>query len=62
MLIEKVKDMSIFELAAQHLKWARRYYVEDGQPSTEARNIGLALSPLTRLYGTLSVSDFGPKP
>jgi hypothetical protein len=42
-------------------KWADSYYVKDGKPTNEPRNIRLALRPVRRLYGHTPATEFGPR-
>lgn len=39
---------------------ARLFYVKDGRPTSEVRNIGLAIRPVRQLYGHTSAREFGP--
>jgi len=54
-------DLSIAELALAFLRYAKTYYVKDGQPTSTLMGIKRALDPLTRLYGRMPVAEFGPK-
>ena len=38
----------------------RGYYRKNGQPTSEPKNIRLALAPARRLYGRTPAKDFGP--
>lgn len=53
-------DFRICELLAAYYEHADRYYVKDGQPTGEAKNIKDATRPLQALYGMTPVAEFGP--
>jgi integrase len=53
-------DFRICELLAAYYEHADRYYVKDGQPTGEAKNIKDATRLLQALYGMTPVADFGP--
>ncbi|MHC4444386.1 MAG: tyrosine-type recombinase/integrase [Planctomycetota bacterium] len=53
-------DITINELIARYWKHAKIYYVKNGRPTREQANINLAMRPLRRLYGRISVTEFGP--
>jgi integrase len=54
-------DLSIAELSLAYLRYAKTYYVKDGQPTSTLAGIKRALDALARLYGRMSVDEFGPK-
>jgi integrase len=54
------RDFTIGELILAYLDHADSYYRKGGQPTSERRNIELALRPLRRLYARAQVEDFGP--
>jgi integrase len=57
----KATDRTVTELVVAYLKYATvRYRHPDGTPTTEVRNIRLALRPLNQLYGDTRAGDFGP--
>jgi integrase len=53
--------LTVAELILAYHKHAEAYYVKNGRPTSEVRNIRLALRPLRRLYGLTLAADFGPK-
>lgn len=53
-------DFRICELLAAYYEHAERYYVKDGQPTGEAKNIKDATRLLQALYGMTPVAEFGP--
>ena len=55
------ENPTINELMVPYLEYADGYYVKNGKPTTEARNVRQALRPLHRLYGHTKAGDFGPK-
>lgn len=57
----KAEQVTVVEVASQFLKWARGYYVKNGQPTAEPDNIALALRPLIKLYGRTNAAEFGPR-
>jgi integrase len=54
------RDYTIGELILAYLDHADSYYRKGGQPTSERRNIEMALRPLRRLYTHAQVEDFGP--
>lgn len=53
-------DFRICELLAAYLEYAERYYIKDGEPTGEAKNVKEATRQLQEYYGMTRVSDFGP--
>jgi len=53
-------DFRICELLAAYYDHADRYYVKDGQPTGEAKNIKDATRSLQAIYGMTPVAEFGP--
>lgn len=53
-------DLTINELILAYLGFADGYYVKDGRPTTEPRDIRLAIRPLRRLYAHSPAGEFGP--
>ncbi len=53
-------DPTINELILAYLGFADGYYVKDGRPTTEPRDIRLAIRPLRRLYAHSPAGEFGP--
>jgi integrase len=51
---------SINELLLAFWGFAERYYVKDGQPTSELSSMREALRPLKELYGLTPIRDFGP--
>jgi integrase len=54
------KGLSINELILAYWRHAERYYVKDGQPTSEQGTIRHALRFLKQLYGNTPAADFGP--
>lgn len=55
-------ELTIKELAARFLVYARSYYVDAaGEPSKEYRNFNVPLTALSNLYGDSLVQGFGPR-
>ena len=53
-------DFRICELLAAYLEYAERYYIKDGEPTGEAKNVKEATRQLQEFYGMTRVADFGP--
>lgn len=53
-------DLSVNELVLAYVRHAEGYYRKNGEPTSEVRNIKLALRPLCRLYGPTAAGSFGP--
>jgi integrase len=53
-------DLTIAELIAEYLKFARTYYVKDGQPTEEFVHIYSALRPILEKHAHDLVTSFGP--
>lgn len=53
-------DFRICELLFAYYEHADRYYVKDGQPTGEAKNIKDATRLVQALYGMTPVAEFGP--
>jgi integrase len=53
-------DITVSELISRYLAFADTYYVKNGKPTSEARNLTYAFGPLRRLYGTTLARDFKP--
>lgn len=53
-------DFRICELLAAYLEYAERYYIKDGEPTGEAKNVKEATRQLQELYSMTPVADFGP--
>lgn len=56
----KGADFRICELLAAYFEYAERYYVKDGEPTGEAKNVKEATRQLQEFYGMTRVADFGP--
>ena len=56
----RVGEMSVNELILAYASYADSYYRKNGVLTGEYDGIRYALRPLRRLYGDVSVSDFGP--
>ncbi len=53
-------DLTVSEMMLSYLGHADRYYVKNGQPTSEPGNIRLANRPLRQLYGQTAAREFGP--
>jgi integrase len=53
-------DLTVDELLAEYLIFAKTYYVSGGKLTGEYENLKLAMKPLQALYGCEFVRDFGP--
>jgi integrase len=53
-------DLTVSELCVQYLEWATGYYVKEGEPTSEVKNIKRAIRKLRGLYGHTPARDFGP--
>jgi integrase len=53
-------DLSVAELILAYARFVDGYYRKGGRPTSEPKNIRLALRPLRQLYGYTSARDFGP--
>ena len=51
---------SVNELVLSYLRFAKTYYVKNGRPTGEVRNLKDAVRPLVASHGQVSVTDFGP--
>jgi hypothetical protein len=52
---------SINELVLTYWKFAKTYYVKDGEPTKELGCMREAIRPLRQLYGHTNAREFGPK-
>ena len=53
-------DLRVSELLVAYLDFAKGYYVKNGRPTGEFRNMKDAVRPLRGLYETTPVWEFGP--
>jgi integrase len=53
-------DITVAELILAYVRFADGYYVKDGRPTKEAKNVRFALKPLRQLYGHTPAAKFGP--
>ena len=53
-------DFRVCELLAAYYEFADRYYVKDGEPTGEVKNLKDATRLLQELYGMTRVAEFGP--
>lgn len=58
--INETPDLTINELIAAYWRFARKWYVKDGEPTDAIYGIRIALRLLRTHYGTTLVKDFGP--
>src|SRR5262245_3756452 len=54
------REISINELMVRYWSFVERYYVKDGQASSEQEAIRQALRPVKHLYGHTPAREFGP--
>ena len=57
---ESSNDITVAEVCVQYLRWAEGYYVKDGKPTTEIRNIKRAINALRETYASLPAKEFSP--
>ena len=55
-----VSNLRVCELLVAYLDFAKNYYVKNGCPTGEYRNMKDAIRPLLDLYETTPVREFGP--
>jgi integrase len=53
-------DLTVNEMLLAYLRHADSYYTKGGRPTSEPKNIRLALRPLRQLYGHTLARDLGP--
>lgn len=53
-------EITIVEIAAKYWRHAKRYYVKNGEPTSELAAMKFVLRPMKRLYGPKPASEFGP--
>jgi integrase len=53
-------DITLNELMECYWRFAKSYYVKNGEPTSEQESIRQALRPVKRLYGHTLAKDFGP--
>jgi integrase len=53
-------EMTVAELLAAYLRYAKAYYAVDDQPTSEYGCIKSAIRPLRELYSRVPVTQFGP--
>jgi len=53
--------LTINALILRYYRYAKTYYVKNGQPTDEVYGIRASLSRLRKLYGNTLAKDFGPK-
>jgi len=53
-------DLTVNEILLAYLRHADSYYTKGGRPTSEPKNIRLALRPLCQLYGHTLARDLGP--
>jgi hypothetical protein len=56
----KSSTRSVNELMLSYLTFAKTYYVKNGRPTSEVRNLKDAMKLLTVTHGAVPVTDFGP--
>jgi integrase len=58
--IAEAPDLTINELIVAYLRFARKWYVKNGDPTDAIYGIRVAMRVLRQHYGTTLVKDFGP--
>ena len=53
-------DLTVNELTVAYLEYADSYYVKNGEPTTEVRDIRYSIGPLKDLFGHTVAASFGP--
>lgn len=53
-------DLTVNEVMSAYLRHADTYYVKNGEPTSEAANVRLAIRAVRLLYGDTVARDFGP--
>ena len=56
----EIGELTIVELLARYMPYAKRHYRKHGELTNEIENIKYAVRPLKTLYGRTHVKDFGP--
>jgi integrase len=54
------RSVSVNELILAYIRFAKQYYVKNGQPTGESHNVKDALKPVTLLYGDAMLTAFTP--
>jgi integrase len=57
----ETSSRSVLEVVAAYRKFAKTYYVKNGQPTGQLPKIESALKVLHKLYGETPAAEFGPK-
>jgi len=55
------RQLTVGALAVRYQKHAATYYTKNGEPTSEAHNVAIALRHLIKLYRRELARDFGPK-
>ena len=55
------RELTIVELLLEYVRFAKSYYVKNGEPTDEMYGIRAAFRPLNNLYGDTMAAKFGPK-
>lgn len=58
--VEEGAKITVTELCAAYSRYAKGYYVKNGQPTDELAGVRIALSRVRKSHGKTLVSDFGP--
>jgi integrase len=53
-------DLTVNELALAYRRFAAGYYVKNGKPTTEQRDVQLSIRPLREMFGHAIVAEFTP--
>lgn len=52
--------VTVMEVLAAYKRFADGYYVKNGQPTNEVKQLLYAMKVVKQLYGTIDAADFGP--
>jgi integrase len=55
-----LNDLTVVELCANYLRFAKGYYIKDGRPSDWLYHIRLMITKLCDLYGRSAAAEFSP--
>ena len=55
-----VRDVTVNQILLAYMKYARTYYVRDGEPTREVDGIRDSLRPVRTLFGSTPAAEFGP--
>jgi integrase len=53
-------DLTVNEVLREYMQHVDGYYIKDGRPTSEPKNIRLSIRPARQLYGDTLAREFGP--